>query len=161
MTSDHYPVQLKLNSNYISINQASLEKFSYDFNRADWVKFKSLLCNSQYEDCSDLESNNIEAIASKLTNELNNAASGSIPAKTQNLYKNSIFDSEIDIGNCFGETLKDTFSLNNDFINVSSDREVHKFVNDYFNKKQSIKFVEITLSELKEAINKAKDQSAM
>ncbi|RMZ99573.1 hypothetical protein BpHYR1_027933, partial [Brachionus plicatilis] len=35
MTSDHYPVQLKLNSNYISINQASLEKFSYDFKRAD------------------------------------------------------------------------------------------------------------------------------
>ncbi|RNA04493.1 hypothetical protein BpHYR1_002971, partial [Brachionus plicatilis] len=43
----------------------SLEKFSYDFNRADWVKFKSLLCNSQYEDCSVLEFNNIEAIASK------------------------------------------------------------------------------------------------
>ncbi|RNA02944.1 hypothetical protein BpHYR1_054687, partial [Brachionus plicatilis] len=54
-------------------------------------------------------------------------------AKTQNLYKNSIFDSEIDTGNCFGEILKDTFSLNNDFINVSSDREDHKFVNDYFN----------------------------
>ncbi|RNA31969.1 hypothetical protein BpHYR1_008483 [Brachionus plicatilis] len=66
MTSDHYPVQLKLNSNYISINQASLEKFSYDFKRADWVKFKSLLCNSQYEDCSDLEFNNIEAIAKTL-----------------------------------------------------------------------------------------------
>ncbi|RNA11010.1 hypothetical protein BpHYR1_043546, partial [Brachionus plicatilis] len=48
-----------------------------------------------------------------------------------------------------------------DYIKVSSDREVHKVVNDYFNKKQSIKFVEITLSELKEAINKAKDQSAM
>ncbi|RNA25829.1 hypothetical protein BpHYR1_020922 [Brachionus plicatilis] len=52
--------------------------------------------------------------------------------------------------NCFGEIPKDTFSLNNDFINVSSDRE-----------KQSIKFVEITLSEQNEAINKAKDQSAM
>ncbi|RNA44022.1 RNA-directed DNA polymerase from mobile element jockey-like [Brachionus plicatilis] len=61
-----------------------------------------------------------------------------------NKLTNSIFDSEIDIGNCFGEILKDTFSLDNDFIN-----------------KQSIKFVKITLSELKEAINKAKDQSAM
>ncbi|RNA00337.1 hypothetical protein BpHYR1_053125 [Brachionus plicatilis] len=62
MTSDHYPVQLKQNFNYISINQASFEKFSYDFNRADWVNFKSFLCNSQYEDCSDLEFNYIEAI---------------------------------------------------------------------------------------------------
>ncbi|RNA24210.1 hypothetical protein BpHYR1_014989 [Brachionus plicatilis] len=90
MTSDHYPVQLKLNSNYISINQASLEKFSYDFNRADWVKFKSLLCNSQYEDCSDLEFNNIEAIASKLTNELNNASSGSIPVKSCKIFRQTL-----------------------------------------------------------------------
>ncbi|RNA17411.1 hypothetical protein BpHYR1_005706 [Brachionus plicatilis] len=174
MTSDHYPVQLKLNSNYITLRNLVMTS-------KELTGFKSLLCNSQYEDCSDLEFNNIEAIASKLTNELNNAASGSLPIKSCKLFRQtlprdiidtirqrrkakrlkskyvefrplynkltselSIFDSEIDIGNCFGEILKDTFSLNNDLIN-----------------KQSIKFVEITLFELKEAINKAKDQSAM
>lgn len=87
MTSDHYPIQLKLNSNYTYINQASPKQFSNDFNRAYWAKFKSLLSNSQHVDCSDMQQNNIEVIASKLANEITVAESRSIQTKPCKLFR--------------------------------------------------------------------------
>ncbi|CAF1151742.1 unnamed protein product, partial [Brachionus calyciflorus] len=67
LLSDHFPIQLDLGFQFSEIDKNTKKKFN--FKRADWEKFKSILGKSEI----NLDSDNIDEINSIITSTIFNA----------------------------------------------------------------------------------------
>ena len=250
MTSDHYPIHVRLNFNFKCSDDENNLDFNYDLKKSDWNKFKELLANNEVKNelytCKD----QVEKIKYVLTEKICEAAKIAIPIKSKSIFKqalpkeiidlikerrkakriktrsvndrknynkltsylrfklrdfrnkswaefikkigknpmsskpfwnrinkfrkprstnkisrlelgNKVFETDLEIGNCFGQILTETFNLNTELVDASFDKEVNQVVRDFFNSEDGSQFPEITMSELKLAISKTKEYSAV
>jgi exodeoxyribonuclease-3 len=84
MTSDHLPIMLSLNSQMLIKTKAP--KFVYNFNKADWCKFKQLLPHK----APDHILKDVELLNEYIRDQLLLAAENSIPKKNQNETRKSL-----------------------------------------------------------------------